>query len=94
MIRSLWKRLPDGLQLKIRTFPLVAAWRAATIRRRWRGLEFNEIYDKKYFEFVEKTTGLAASIISESIWAAGRPRYALDVGCGTGPSWRRCGIAG
>ena len=84
MIRWFWKCLPDGVQLRIRAFPLVAAWRTAVSRRDWRGLEFNEIYDKKYFEFVEKTTGPAASIISESIWAACRPRYALDVGCGTG----------
>ena len=84
MIRWFWKRLPDGLQGRIRTFSWVAAWRTAVSRRRWQGLEFNAIYDQAYFEFVEKTTGSAASIIGDSIWAACRPRFALDVGCGTG----------
>jgi SAM-dependent methyltransferase len=84
MIRWFWKRLSDGLQLQILTFPLVAAWRTAMSRRRWQGLEFNQIYDKAYFDFVEKTTGPAAAAISDSIWAVHRPKYTLDVGCGTG----------
>ena len=84
MIRWFWKRLPDGLQLRILSFPLVAAWRTAMSRRRWQGLEFNRIYDKAYFDFVEKTTGPAAAVISDSICTDCRPTYALDVGCGTG----------
>jgi len=84
MIRWFWKRLPYAVQLRIRTFPPVAAWRTAVSRKRWQGLEFNTIYDKEYFNFVEKTTGPAAAALSANIYTACRPRFAVDVGCGTG----------
>ena len=84
LLRWCWKGLPDGLQRRIRTFPPLAAGRRTANRRRWEGRAFNEIYDAEYFEFVEKTTGTAAPILADSIFAVCRPRYALDVGCGTG----------
>lgn len=84
MMRYLWNRIPYAAQRMIRTFPPVARLRTAASQKRWRGLDFNTIYDAEYFAFVEKTTGPAAVLLSDSIYASCRPKFALDVGCGTG----------
>lgn len=44
----------------------------------------DEIYDAKYFQFVEQTTAQSANAIADSMLRSFHPTSVVDVGCGTG----------
>ncbi|MGI9067974.1 MAG: class I SAM-dependent methyltransferase [Pyrinomonadaceae bacterium] len=68
----------------MRGFPPLVAIRNWLARRRWEGASHDEIYDKEYFQFVDRTTKQSAEVISDSIINEFQPSSVVDVGCGTG----------
>lgn len=82
LLRGLWRSLPGRERLR-RTKTFVAL-RGAYYSWRWRGASHDQIFDRSYFEFVERTTSTSAEVIADSILTDYQPESVLDVGCGTG----------
>lgn len=63
---------------------LPAEDRTKSDEERMKHLSHDEIYDNKYFQYVEQTTEQSADIIANSIVHSFHPSSFVDVGCGTG----------
>lgn len=82
ILRSVWRLVPARDRLR-KTAPYILL-RSAYYRLRWWGVSHDRIFDREYFEFVERTTGNSADVIAASILEDFQPASVIDVGCGTG----------
>jgi 2-polyprenyl-3-methyl-5-hydroxy-6-metoxy-1,4-benzoquinol methylase len=79
-----FSELPASFAYRMNGWRPYVAVRAALKRWSHRGTGHDDVYGKDYFQMVDRTTGLSANIMADSIVRHLQPASVIDFGCGTG----------
>jgi SAM-dependent methyltransferase len=95
LARLAWWHLPSPVRTIVRSSPFLNRARGAL--REALPISHDELYDEKYYEFVDEVASTSTDAMADSIVGEYHPSSVLDVGCGTGTllvSLRARGVPG
>jgi SAM-dependent methyltransferase len=84
LAKDLWQLLPVRTADRLRQMPVIGRAVRAMSAGLIDGAAHDEIYDARYYEFVDRLAAEAAPIMVDSLVQEFAPATAVDVGCGTG----------
>ncbi len=83
-LKDIWQKLPQNWIVRIRRMPFIGKLVRKVADATVKNASHQEIYDDRYYDFIDRTASQSAAAMAESIVDCFSPKSVLDVGCGTG----------
>lgn len=84
IVKSIWQLLPEGCADRLREFQPVRILIGKVSQATISGASHQEVYDERYYNFVDKTALTNAPIMARTLASQFKAKRVLDVGCGGG----------
>lgn len=84
LVKDLWQLLPVSATNRLRRVPVIGGFVNRVSASLMRNARHDEIYDARYYDYVDAEAAAAAPVMVASLIARFSPQTLVDVGCGTG----------